>query len=223
MQFEKEDLLKEVNTVMSNYIETYNQMVSFSLDDFSPIDTLIVIVDMVNGFVKFGPLSSEYVNDLVPSMSRFVDQCVEKGFNIVAYRDAHVSEAPEFRSFPEHCMKGSEESNLIEELKHQEIIEIEKNSTNGFLAANPLEIIEKGEKVKHIIVIGCVTDICVRDFAKTINKYLQENNQMATVYVAENLVDTYHIEDLHHREVEHLLALYDMHNAGIKIVKWENK
>lgn len=48
--------------------------------------------------------------------------------------DSHQKSSQEFITYPPHCLKGSEESEIIEELK---IIGgyqlIEKNSTNGFL------------------------------------------------------------------------------------------
>lgn len=220
MNINKKKVLVTLNDTFSNFIEGMEKLETIDLESFNKETTLIVILDMINGFTKVGALHSPYVNALVPKMKEFVDQCVDMNIPIIAYRDAHTTCSPEFNAFPEHCLKGSEESELIDELKHDAIIQIEKNSTNGFLARNPLNEIQQGDKIKDVIVIGCVTDICVRDFAKTINKYFEQINHIADVYVVENLVDTFQIDNIHDRELEHVLALYDMLNSGIKIVRW---
>jgi hypothetical protein len=50
-------------------------------------------------------------------------------------------------------------------------------------------------------------------------KYLQHVNQVCDVYLVENLVDTFHIEGIHDRQVEHMLALYQLKNSGVKLVR----
>lgn len=220
MNVDKKSILVTLEDTIGEFIDGMAKFEIIDLKSFNKETTLIVILDMINGFTKVGALHSPYVNALVPKMKEFVDQCVDRGMPMVAYKDTHTTCSPEFGTYPEHCLKGSEESELIDELKHDTIIEIEKNSTNGFLARNPLDEIQQGDKIKDVIVIGCVTDICVKDFAKTINKYFEQINRIADVYVVENLVDTFHIDAIHDRELEHVLALYDMLNSGIKIVRW---
>jgi len=176
------------------------------------------MIDMINGFCKFGPLHSPFVNNMVPAMSVFIDSAITSNIPIVSYRDAHPDTACEFKNFPPHCLDGTDESLLVTELDRSELIDIPKNSTNGFLAKNPLELVPS-KTIEHIFVIGCVTDICVRDFTATMNKYLEEINQVCQVYVVENLVDTFHIEGIHDRQMEHVLALYQLNNSGIKLVR----
>ena len=49
---------------------------------------------------------------------------------------------------------------------------INKNSTNGFLTKDFGLWLEANKNIKNFIVVGCVTDICVSDFAKTLNCYI---------------------------------------------------
>jgi len=218
MQLDQTHILGQLTLTMSQFIEELNTLDKININDYNSNETLVVMIDMINGFCKFGPLSSDFVNQMVPSMAKFIDNSIAANIPIVSYRDAHPEDAKEFNFFPPHCVAGTDESNLVDELVRPELIDVTKNSTNGFLAKNPLELVE-GEKIKQIFIIGCVTDICVRDFTATMIKYLQHVNQVCDVYLVENLVDTFHIEGIHDRQVEHMLALYQLKNSGVKLVR----
>lgn len=218
MDLHQNPIFSQLTLTIGQFIEDMESLPTIDITDYSKESTLVVMIDMINGFAKFGPLSSPNVDAMIPRMGQFLDQTIHQGIPVVSYRDAHQEDAEEFGSFPPHCVSGSEESKLVDELERDVLIDITKNSTNGFLATNPLELVN-GPAIQDIFVMGCVTDICVRDFATTLNKYLQETNQKATVYVIENLVDTYHIEGFHDRDVEHTLALYAMKQSGIQLVR----
>ncbi len=211
-------LLKNLNITITNFAKTLESIPTCKLDEFNSSDTLVVMVDMVNGFCKFGALSSENVEKLIPKMSEFLDECIAKKFPILAYQDFHTSKnASEFNFYPPHCIGGSDECEIVDELKRDELFIAQKNSTNGFLAFNPLQ---KYKNARNFLVIGCVTDICVKDFSTTLSKYLQQEDINGKVYVIENLVDTFHIEGIHDRDVEHLLALYQMQKSGVDFLRY---
>lgn len=218
MRLDTTHVLGQLTLTMGQFIEELNKLDTIDITTYSSDSSLIIMIDMINGFCKFGPLSSEFVNQMVPKMSDFLDTAIMHQTPIVSYRDAHPEDAEEFKAFPPHCIAGTDESALVDELVRPELIDVTKNSTNGFLAQNPLELI-KGDTIKDIFVIGCVTDICVRDFTSTMNKYLQETNQKCQIHIIENLVDTFHIEGVHDRQVEHMLALYQLKNSGINLVR----
>ncbi len=222
MKVEKTKTLELMQKTFSNFIDYVNNNIEhMSVENFNPDETMLVIIDMVNGFVREGALSSPYVDKIASKISEFAQKCEDLKIPIIAYADTHEENSTEFRSFPAHCIAGTSEAELIDELKKiKSIVKIEKNSTNSFLAKNPLEIAKNN--VKNILVTGCVTDICVRDFSKTMRKYLDENNIDANIYMFENLIETYDIEGIHDRQLEHILALYDMKNSGINIVKYSS-
>lgn len=219
MKIEKAKTLEIMQKTFSNFIDYVNNDIeAVSIEDFNPEETMLVIIDMVNGFVREGALSSPFVDKIAKELSEFAKKCDSLNIPILAYADTHKEDCAEFNVFPVHCVEGTHEAELIDELKEiKSIIKIEKNSTNSFLAENPLKKIKKN--IKNILVTGCVTDICVRDFSKTMRKYLDENNINANIYVFEDLIETYDIEGIHSRELEHVLALYDMKNSGINIVR----
>lgn len=218
MNINKEKLLKNLTQTISSFTDELEHIPTCKLENFNPKDSLVVMIDMINGFCKFGALSSPNVEKLIPKMGLFLDECIEKDIPILAYQDSHEKQdCEEFNYYPPHCQKGSDESEIVDELKRENMTVVPKNSTNGFLAKNPLELFPH---VKNFLVIGCVTDICVRDFSATMSKYLQEKNIHGKVYVIENLVDTYQIDSLHEREVEHILALYHLKSEGVGFLRY---
>ncbi len=223
MEFNHTHVFSTIEATLKTFIQEVEGLPPFDWNLYSPEETVIVMVDMINGFAKYGPLSSPYVDNMIPQIGRFLDEAIVRDIPIISYRDAHPDDTAEFRFFPPHCLDGSGESDLVPELERKELIDIKKNSTNGFLAQNPLTVISKPSSIKSVLVIGCVTDICIRDFATTMNKYFQEINQKADVILIENLIDTYDIEGIHDRQSEHLLALYQMSQAGIKMFRYMDK
>ncbi len=219
MQLDSQHILNSLTLTMSEFIQKINNLEPINLDPFSSQDTIVVMIDMINGFCNTGPLHSDFVQQMVPDMSIFLDKVIAKNIPIISYRDSHPIDTAEFHDYPPHCLAGTAESDLVDELHREVLIDVPKNSTNGFLATNPLELVN-GPSIKHIIVIGCVTDICVRDFATTMNKHLHEINQKATVYVVENFTDTFHIDGVHDRQVEHMLSMYQMNNSGIEVIRF---
>lgn len=218
MKLNRQHILSQFTHTMSKFMDNFNDSETINIADYSPDNTMLVMIDMINGFCNIGPLHSDFVNTMIPKISDFLDKTIKAKIPIVSYRDSHQTNAQEFKNYPPHCISGTFESALVTALERPELIDVPKNSTNGFLTKNPLELVQ-GDNIKHIFIIGCVTDICISDFALTMNKYLEEINQETTVYVIENLVDTFHIEDIHDRQLEHTLALYKLQSSGITLVR----
>ena len=183
--------------------------------------TALFVVDMVNGFVYSGALAS-------PRVAAIVENVVDlnkkmKGYKKVFFLDTHDENSLEFRSFPMHCIKGEFEAELIPELKTkdsegQETFYIEKNSTNGFHADGFKQWIKTYEdKVDNYVITGCVTDICVLQFALTLKTYFNEKNKSVRLIVPANTVETYEVGS-HDGDLINLFALYNMHISGIEIV-----
>ncbi len=172
---------------------------------------LLVIIDMNNGFVKEGALSSPNVLELVPKMQQFVKEAIDNNIEIIHYVDSHDENCHEFNFYPAHCIKGSIESEVIDELNFPQIRIIHKNSTNGFLVENPLLT------NKNLYVIGCVSDICVRDFTHSAIKYIHEYNLNQTVTVIENLCATFDAPN-HDSKKVHDDTMQALKNEGVKIV-----
>ena len=79
---------------------------------------LLFVVDMVNGFVKEGSMHDLKIMNIVDSIK---EEC-ESHEHRIFIADTHENDAIEFNSFPSHCVKGTSEAEIIDELKPYERI-----------------------------------------------------------------------------------------------------
>ena len=92
---------------------------------------------------------------------------------------------------------------------------VNKNSTNGFFALSNLDF----NNTDNIIIIGDCTDICVYQLAITLKSYFNQNNISKNIIVPMNLVDTYHVDNVHPAELLNIVFFNSMIQNGIKVVK----
>lgn len=179
---------------------------------------LLVVVDMVNGFINEGALADKKINKITPVIENLIKSAKANGTNIVAFKDCHVKGDPEFKLFPEHCVKGTNESELIPELKKYEkdMVIIEKNTTNGF-ATNKFKQIASAFDFDNVYVVGCCTDICVKGFVESYLKFNKKNNRRAKITVIEDACYTFDGAN-HNAEQEHQKAVNYMKNLGANII-----
>lgn len=184
--------------------------------------TSLIVVDMVVGFVHSGIMSSPRVAAIVNNIVELNE--LTSNFKKVFFMDAHEEDAQEFNSYPIHCVKGTQEADLIPELKTKysdgpNATYVNKNSTNGFVSNEFQTWLKKNEdQVDNYIIVGCVTDICVMQLALSLKAYFNENNKNKRIIVPINSVETYD-SDSHDGELMNLFALYNMHINGIEIVE----
>lgn len=97
---------------------------------------------------------------------------------------------------------------------------IKKNSTNGFLVKefqDELTLLLKAG-FNNFVVVGCVTDICVKQFALTLRAYLNQYDLEGEVIIPIDSVETYDAP-WHNANAMNLFALLEMKSNGIILVK----
>ncbi|CCC57710.1 cysteine hydrolase family protein [Caloramator australicus] len=182
-------------------------------------ETVLVIVDMINGFCKEGNLSSPRIKALIPETERILRLCKENEIKAIAFADSHSEDSPEFSSYPSHCVRGTWESEVVDELKEvAELKIINKNSTNGFLEDEFQDWLKNNPQIKNFIIVGDCTDICVEQFANTLKAYFNMKNIKARVIVPISAVETYDL-GYHYAELLNIAALMIMAGNGVEIVK----
>lgn len=199
-----------------NFIKL-NNVEEFCIDNKS----VLFIIDMNNGFAKSGPLSSKRVEKLIPSIVEDIE--IFNSFNnpIIAFTDSHKKECLEFKSYPIHCLENSYESEIVDEIKQfNDIMIIKKSSTNAFLEEETKKYIDSfvRDGYKNFVLCGCITEVCVKQFAQTLKAYLNVINKDINVIVPINSVDTYDSPE-HNADIINLFSFYEMNSCGIKIVK----
>lgn len=179
---------------------------------------MLVIIDMVNGFINEGALADKNINNITPNIINLINKAQAKNMPIVAFKDCHDEFDDEFKIFPPHCIKGTSESELIDELKPYEddFIVIEKNTTNGFITQKFLNIV-KNHKIDNVYVTGCCTDICVNGFVNSYLKFIEKYSLSTKIKVIGDACATFDGQN-HSALLEHNKSLKEMEKNGAKII-----
>lgn len=182
----------------------------------------LYIIDMNNGFVNFGPMANPNYNNLVKEQIKMIEKFKREGELTTFILEGHDINALEFKNYPSHCVKGTEEALLIPELLEQQKSLINtktyyKNSINGMLNRNLQDDIKKLKSLKEIVLEGVCADLCVMDFGRTYLRYLDEINKEATMFVVKNTIDTFDAPG-HNREEWLDIAYKVLTQAGAIIV-----
>lgn len=184
-------------------------------------ETALIVVDMVNGFVNEGVLHDKNIRKIVPRQLELLEEAEKKGSLIILVKDTHNKNATEFKRFGNttHCIKGTSEAELIDELKPFEqkdnVITVEKNSTSLMESPKFREIVRQAENLKVVNFVGCCTDICVFNGAMGLANYYDQWNRDVTINVHEDAIATYS-EDEREEYVQSAKLL--MKQQGINLV-----
>ncbi len=193
---------------------------SIRLEDLQKGKTAIVVVDMVNGFVHQGLLSSPRILAIVDPIKRLMARA--QGCEKIFFLDRHSDSSPELKTYGIHAVIGSGEDELIPELagmaEGAAATVIQKNSTNGFHAPGFRAWLEKNEgRIENYIVTGCEADICVAHFAATMKTYFNEKNLNRRIIVPIDCVETYDY-GTHDGDLMKVISLWEMKLNGIEVV-----
>ena len=180
----------------------------------------LFIVDMINGFVKEGPLADPAICSIIKPIEQIIKDFKQKDYPIVAFCDAHDEMATEFHVFPVHCVKNTQESEIIDEFQpYVSSMKIfYKNSVNSFFAPGFESWLKKQPLYKQYIVTGCVTDICVFQLAASLVAYFHQHNLKTDVVVTKDTSETFDIEG-HPRESYNFMAYTLLNQLGVKVLE----
>ena len=136
----------------------------------TPDNISVMVVDMTKGFCDQGALSSKRVRAVVKPVVNLLQNAWKAGVrNIFLLNDTHEADAVEFQAFPPHCVKGTEESEPVDEIQALEffdqITKIPKNSISSSLDTSLSDILVAKPELTHFIVVGNCTDLCVYQMA----------------------------------------------------------
>lgn len=122
-----------------------------------------MIIDTQEGFTRQGNLASDTCTAAIPRIRSFVEAEGAAGTPVIFTKDSHREGDPEFDMFPPHCIVGSPEHELVEELREFEpdaAAVIQKTRYSAFHQTE-LEHVLKELDPDEIHVAGLCTDICV--------------------------------------------------------------
>lgn len=190
------------------------------LKSFEEIEEVLIVVDTVNGFMVGGPMANPKAMHIVPQQIKLIEKILERNGLLIFAKEWHCDNSTEFNDFPAHCLAGSWESELIEELKpyEQYSITIEKNSTSFMFARGFLNLMKLMKNLKIVYGNGVCGDICVPNGFMPLKNYFDENNRDVEIVIPLDSIDTF--DSPNHNRLEYQKASNKlMEQTGIKLVR----
>lgn len=197
-----------------------------------PDKVAVISVDVIEGFCRIGPLSSERIKGIIKPIVDIFNKAYDIGIrNFALPQDSHPADSPEFRFFPPHCITGTEEAETVKEFKglpfFDEMVVFPKLSINSGINTGLGEwLLEKAPK--KIIVVGDCTDLCTYQLALFINHLGHSSNVHWDVIMPVNAVETYDLpvevaKEIgaapHPGDLLNVIFIYHMALNGVHLVK----
>lgn len=158
-------------------------------------ERVLIVVDMVNGFVYNGPLHDIECSKIIPRQKEIIDDYLDNGDLVVFIKDTHTKDSTEFSRMPIHCLENTNESELVPELREyvgrDNVITINKNSTSFNEAPEFRELITNLVNLKRVDEIGVCTDICDFNGIMGLANRLNQENGDVSIYVHEDAIATF--------------------------------
>ena len=127
------------------------------------VDALIV-VDMQNGFLREGNLASDRCLEVLPRVVSEVEKALDSGTRVFFTADTHEVDDEEFRIFPEHCVRGSHEADLVDELQRyvarDDVFLVHKRRYSAIFETEFEGHLHRFD-IADTRICGVCTDICV--------------------------------------------------------------
>ena len=122
----------------------------------------LLVVDMVRGFCEEGGnlYTGESAREIIPVVRELIERERKLGSRIIFLCDNHAPDDLEFEMFPEHCVRGTSETEIIPELAGFEGEVIPKQRYSGFFNTNLDDRLRELAPEK-VIVCGVCTNVCV--------------------------------------------------------------
>lgn len=192
---------------------------------------VLIIVDMVNGFVREGALADKHIEGTIANQVALIKQYQEEGNLIIFIKDTHTKDSVEHDRFggAVHCIEGTKEAELVDELKpfegKENTITLEKNSTSYIWAENKedgynfVDVLDNLESVKEVEVVGCCTDICITNGVLPMMNYFDQKNKRVGVTLYQDAIDTFEIPGVHDRQHYEDAAYLLLKQQGAKVKK----
>ena len=121
-----------------------------------------IVVDVLNGFCKAGNLASPRCDAAIPRIRAVIEERRGAGDQLIFLADTHDPNDREFEVFPVHCVRGTKEADVVDELQLflKDATLIRKRRYSGFFETNLDEVL-KTARPEQVTVVGVCTDICV--------------------------------------------------------------
>ncbi len=124
----------------------------------------LIVVDMQNGFLRAGNLASEDCLAVLPAVVEEVEAALAAGHHVIFTADTHEPNDREFEIFPTHCIRGTQEAELAEELRgylERDDVHLIPKRRYSAMFETQLEGLLHRYAIDEVRICGVCTDICV--------------------------------------------------------------
>jgi nicotinamidase/pyrazinamidase len=175
---------------------------------------VLIATDVQEGFTRMGNLASPECTAAIPAIVDIVRAESDEGTPVVFTKDSHVLNDAEFAIFPPHCLVGTAEHDLVEELRDHEpgaLAVIHKTRYSAFFRTDLERVLEQvGPDEVHIV--GFCTDICV------LHTTADLRNRNHRVVVRAEACETFNAPGHDNRDVNRWALSHIEHVLGAKVV-----
>lgn len=175
---------------------------------------ILIVTDVQGGFTRLGNLASPECEKAIPRIREVADDFAGRGDPIVFTKDTHVPNDAEFAVFPEHCLRGTPEHDLVEELRDLEpgaLAVIHKTRYSAFFRT-PLERVLEQIGPEEVHLVGFCTDICV------LHTTADLRNRNHRVVVHRDAVETFDSPGHDHQDVNRWALSHAENVLGASVV-----
>lgn len=189
-------------------------------------------VDLLKGFCCEGALASPRVGAIVPAAVRMLTRAHDLGVRHFLFpSDDHPPDSPEFASFPPHCVTGTAEAEIVDEITALPFADLfhklPKKSVNSFVETAVDSHLRRHPNLRAVVAIGDVTDICLHTMALHLRSLANSLHLPWAVVVPASGVQTYDLPVEvarkvgalpHDGDLLHLVFLYHLQLNGVRVV-----
>jgi nicotinamidase-related amidase len=198
-----------------------------------PAKTVILSVDVINGFCKSGPLSSKRISRIIGPIKDLFKCSWDIGLrDILLLQDNHEPDAVEFNAFPPHCVRGTDEAHPVSEISSLPFFDklqiLPKNSISSSLNTSFPSWLEEHTDTDTFIIVGDCTDLCVYQLAMYLRVGANALQKSHRIILPLDCVDTYNMSlergknigaFPHPGDLMHAIFAYHMALNSVEVVK----
>lgn len=170
----------------------------------------VLAIDLLRGFLEKGyPLyCGEQARHIIPKIGQLLQKELDSGSQVFFICDNHDPDDLEFKMFTPHCVAGTEEAEVVPELRKFPGEVITKNRFSGFFNTS-LDARLRELRPDKLIICGVCTDICV------LHTTADARNRDYAVEISTDCVASFN-QDGHRFALEHMEKV-----LGAKLVRPE--
>lgn len=124
----------------------------------------LIVDDILEEFV-YGRISSPRAKNIIPPTKKLITAARKSKIPVIYVCDAHLLSDPEMAVWGPHAMRGTKGAQVVQALKpSKEDYLFEKRVYSSFQGTG-LELLLHDLKVDTVVIVGLLTEICVRHSA----------------------------------------------------------